>query len=88
MASTSGSQGEELIDKDVNRTVDIAGRFGGKNVRDFLATYRNKIEQRDIQDLEKISSFKWVVKPGIRERVIEIQNEHATWTEFEKALLA
>ena len=29
-----------------------------------------------------------MVEPGIRERVIEIQNEHATWAEFEKALLA
>ena len=71
MASTSGSQGEELtksmvsvveymlkvrdrealIDKVVDHTVDIAARFGGKNVTDFLATYRNEMQQRDIQDL-------------------------------------
>jgi hypothetical protein len=29
-----------------------------------------------------------VVKPGIRERIMEIQNEHATWAEFKKVLLA
>ena len=28
------------------------------------------------------------MEPRICERVIEIQNEHATWAEFEKALLA
>ena len=55
---------------------------------DFLATYRNEMQQRDIQDLKQISSFKRVVELGIRERVIEVQNEHATWAEFEKALLA
>ena len=79
---------EALIDKAVDRTVEIAGRFGGKNITDFLATYRNEMQQRDIQDLKQISSFKRVVEPGIRERVVEIQNEHATWVEFEKALLA
>ena len=47
---------------------------------------RNATE--DIQDLKQISYFKRVVEPGIRESVIEIQNEQATWVEFEKALLA
>ena len=69
---------EALIDKVVDLTVDIAGRFGGKNITDFLATYRNEMQQRDIQDLKQISSFMRVVEPGIRERMIEIQNEHAT----------
>ena len=46
------------------------------------------MQQRYIQDLKQISSFKRVVETGIRERVIEIQNEHATWAEFEKVLLA
>ena len=79
---------EALIDKAVDRIVDIAGRFGGNNITDFLATYRNEMQQKDVHDLKQISSFKRVVEPGIRERVIEIQNEHATWAEFEKALLA
>jgi dephospho-CoA kinase len=107
MASTSGTQGEELtkgmvsvvefmlkardrealIDKAVDRTVEIAGRFGGKNITNFLATYRNEMQQRDVNDLKQISSFKRVVEPRIRERIMEIQNEHATWAEFEKALL-
>jgi hypothetical protein len=71
MASTSGTQGEELakgmvsvvdfmlkatdrealFDKVVNRTVEITGRFGGKNIMDFLATYRNEMQQRDVNDL-------------------------------------
>ena len=88
MASTSGNQGEELtkamvsvveymlkmrdrealIEK-ADRTVEIAGRFGGKNITDFLATYRNEMQQTR---LKTISSFKRVVEPGIRERVIEI----------------
>ena len=29
-----------------------------------------------------------MVEPGIRERIIEIQNEHTIWAEFEKVLLA
>ena len=43
---------EALIDKAVDRTVEIVGRFGGKNITDFLATYRNEMQQRDIQDLK------------------------------------
>jgi hypothetical protein len=35
---------EALIDKAVNRTVAIAGRFGGKNTTNFLATYRNEMQ--------------------------------------------
>ena len=79
---------EALINRAVDQTVEIAGRFGGKNITDFLATYRNEVQQRDIQDLKQISSFKQVVELGIRERVIEIQNERATWAEFEKTLLS
>ena len=79
---------EALIDKVVDRTVEIAGRFGGKNITDFLATYRNEMHQRDIHDLKQIFSFKRVVEPRIRERVIEIQKEHVTWAEFETTLLA
>ena len=103
MASTSGNQGEELTkgmvsvveymmkmrDREVaDRTGEISGRFRGKNITYFLATYRNEMQQRDIQDLKQISSFKRVVELGIRERVIDIQNVHATWAEFEKALFA
>ena len=68
--------------------MEIAERFGGKNITDFLDTYWNEMQQRDIPDLKKNSSFKRVVELGIRKRVIEIQNEHATWAEYGKALLA
>ena len=79
---------EALIDEVVDQTMEIVGQFGGKNITDFLATYRNEMQQRDVHDLKQISSFKRVVEPGIRERVIEIQKEHATWAESKKALLA
>ena len=79
---------EALIDKAVDRTVEIAGRFSGKNITQFLSTYRNEMQQRDVPDMRQISSFKRVVEPGIRDRVIEIQNAQPTWAEFEKALLA
>jgi hypothetical protein len=35
---------EALIDKVVYRTMEIAGRFGGKNITNFLVTYRNKMK--------------------------------------------
>jgi hypothetical protein len=41
---------EALIDKAVDRTVQITGRFDGKNITKFLATYRNEMQQRDVQD--------------------------------------
>jgi hypothetical protein len=56
---------EALIDKAVDRTVEIAGRFGGKNITDFLVTYRNEMQQRDVNDLKQISGFKRVVEPGM-----------------------
>jgi dephospho-CoA kinase len=74
--------------KAVDRTVEIAGRFGGKNITDFLATDRNEMQQRHVNDLKQISSLKRVVELGVRERIMEIQNERATWAKFEKALLA
>ena len=75
---------EALINKAVDRTMEITGRFGGKNITNFLATYQNEIQQRDVHDLKQISSFKRVVEPGIRECVMVIQNEHGTWAECEK----
>jgi hypothetical protein len=34
---------EVLIDKAVDRTVEIFGRFDGKNTTKFLATYQNEM---------------------------------------------
>jgi hypothetical protein len=82
MASTSGTQGEELtkgmvsvmefmlkvrdreelIDKGVDRTVEIAKRFGGKNIRDFLVTYWNEMQEKDVNDLKQMSSSKHVME--------------------------
>ena len=79
---------EVLIDRAVNRTVEISGRFDGKNITKFLASYRNKMQQRDVNDRTQIDSFKRIVEPQVQERIIKIQNAQPTWAEFEKALLA
>jgi hypothetical protein len=34
---------EALIDKEVDLTMEIFGRFGGKNITKFLATYQNEM---------------------------------------------
>jgi hypothetical protein len=47
-------------------------QFGGKNITDFLAIYQNEMQQRDVNDPKQTSSFKHVVKPGIRECIIKI----------------
>jgi hypothetical protein len=78
---------EALIDKVVDWTVEITSRFDGKNITKFLGTYQNEMYQRDIQDQTQIASFKQVVEPQVRERIIEIQNTQPTSAEFEKALL-
>ena len=44
---------EALIYKVVDRTVEIARRFGGQNVTDFLVTYRNEMQQWDIHDFKQ-----------------------------------
>jgi hypothetical protein len=44
------SDREPLIDKAIYRTVEITGRFDGKNITKFLATYQNEMQQRDVQD--------------------------------------
>ena len=75
------------IDKEVDRTLEIVGRFGGRNVTYFLTTYCNEMQPRDLHDLEQIASFKRVVDPKIREWIMEIQDEHMAWAEFEKTLL-
>jgi hypothetical protein len=54
---------EALIDKAVDRTVQIPGRFDGKNIMKSLATYRNEIQQRDVLDQTQIASSKRVVEP-------------------------
>jgi hypothetical protein len=54
----------------------------------FLATYRNEMQQRDVQDQTQIASFKQVVEQQVRGRIIDIQNAQPAWAEFEKALLA
>jgi DNA-binding protein len=53
---------EALIDKAIDRTVEIARRFGGQNITKNLATCQNEMQQRDVNDQKQISSFKRVVE--------------------------
>jgi hypothetical protein len=39
---------EALIDKAIDRTMEIVRRFSGKNITDFLVTYQDEMQQRDI----------------------------------------
>ena len=61
------------LDKAIDRTVEIAGQFGGRNNTDFLATYKTKKQQRDVIEEKQISSFKRVVAIGLQGRIREIQ---------------
>ena len=36
--------GEALIDNAVDRTVEIAGQFNGKNIMEFLSSYRIEMQ--------------------------------------------
>ena len=79
---------EALIDKDVDRTVEIAGHSVARTSRIILLPLGMRCSRGMSTTLNEISSFKRVVEPGILEHVIEIQNKHATWAKFGKALLA
>ena len=76
------------LDKAINRTVEIAGQFDGRNITDFLGTYKKEMQQRDIIEEKQISSFKRVVAIGLEGRIREIQTTQTTWVGFERALLA
>ena len=76
------------LDKVINRTVEIAGQFGGRNITDFLATYKIEMQQRDVIEEKQISRLKRVMEIGLQGRIREIQATHTTWVGFERALLA
>ena len=60
------------LDKAVDRTIEIAGQFGGRKITDFLATYKMEMQQRDVIEEKQISSFKRVVAIGLEGHIREI----------------
>ena len=55
---------DAILDKAIDQTVEIAGQSGGRNITDFLATYKMEMQQRDVIEEKQISSFKLVVAIG------------------------
>ena len=53
------------LDKAIDRTIEIAGHFGGRNITDFLTIYvKTDMQQRVVIEEKQISSFKRVVAIG------------------------
>ena len=75
------------LDKAIDRTVEIAGQFGGRNITDFLATYKIEMQQRDVIEEKQISRLKRVMEIGLQGRIKEIQATQTTWVVFERELL-
>ena len=74
------------LEKAIDRAIEIAGQFGGRNIMDFLATYKTEMQQRDVVEEKQISSFKRVVAIGLQGRIREIQAAQTTWVGFERVL--
>ena len=70
------------LDKAIDRTFEIAGQFCGRNITNFLATYKTEMQQRDVVEEKKISSFKHVVAIGLQGSIREIQAAQTTWVDL------
>ena len=70
------------LDKAIDRSVEIAGQFCGRNIMDFLATYKTEMQQCDVVEEKQISSFKRVVAIGLQGRIREIQAAQTTWVDL------
>ena len=53
------------LDKAIDRTIEITGQFGGRNITDFLTIYKTEMQQRDVIEEKQLSSFKCVVAIGL-----------------------
>ena len=85
---TRARDNDASLDKAIVQTVEILGQFGGRNITDFLATYKTEMQQRDVIEEKQISSFKCVVAIGLQGCIREIQAAQIRWVGFERTLLA
>ena len=76
------------VEKAIDRIVEVAGQFNGRNITEFLDAYKREMNQRDVSEARQILSFKRVAANNVQRRVIEVQEGKTTWYEFEKAILA
>ena len=60
------------LHKAIDRTIEVAGQFGGRNITDFLTIYKTKMQQQDVIEEKQISSFKRVMTIGLEGRIREI----------------
>ena len=70
------------LDKAIDWYIEIVGQFGGRNITDFLATYKMEMQKRDVIEEKQISSFKHVVAIGLQGCIKEIQDAQTTWVGF------
>ena len=54
----------------------------------FVATYKMEMQQRDVIEEKKISSFKRVMAIGLQGRIREILAAQMAWVGFERVVLA
>ena len=75
------------IDKAVDNILARVGIFEGMNLTRFLKIYNEEMLKRGVSEAAKINGFSRVATIGLQERIQELQREHHTWANFERALL-
>ena len=48
------------VEKAIDRIVEVAGQFNGRNITEFLDAYKREMNQRDVSEARQILSFKRV----------------------------
>ena len=66
-------EGTSTLDRAIEATVGMIGRFNGKDVTNYLQAYRAEMKMRDILEDRRLSGFRWVVTPSIHVEVLKVQ---------------
>ena len=56
------------VEKAIDRIVEVAGQFNGRNITEFLDAYKREMNQRDVSEARQILSFKRVVANNVQRR--------------------
>ena len=75
------------LDKAVESIVGKADRFNGKDVTNYLETFKAEMLMRDVSDDRRLSTSPWVVTPSIHAEVPEKQADCRSWLELKERLL-
>ena len=65
-------EGTSTLDRAIEATVGMIGRFNGKDVTSYLEAYRAKMIMRDILVDRQLPGFPQVVTPSIHMEVLEV----------------